>query len=102
MEVKFLKNGKTLTIYVYGELDECSASKAKRILDDVLEDNLNCSKVIFNLSGLSFMDSTGVGLLIGRYKKLKNFNVSAYISGASIEAEKVLQLSGLYHVMPKI
>lgn len=102
MEVKFLKNGKTLTLYVYGELDECSASKAKKILDDVLEDNLNCSKVIFNLSGLSFMDSTGVGLLIGRYKKLKNFNVSAYISGASIEAEKVLQLSGLYHVMPKI
>lgn len=102
MQVKFIKNGETLTLYVFGELDECSSSKAKEILDKVLIDNLGCSKVIFNLSGLSFMDSTGVGLLIGRYKKLKNFNVPCYISGASNETEKVLQLSGLYNIMPKI
>lgn len=101
MEIKYIKNNSSLTIYVYGELDECSASTAKELLDKVLYDNINSKKVIFDLSGLSFMDSTGIGLLIGRYKKLKQFNVPSYISGASINVEKVIELAGLYKIMPK-
>ena len=101
MEIKFIKNKTALTVYVYGELDECTASHAKDILDRLLLDNLNTSKVVFDLSGLSFMDSTGIGLLIGRYKKLKQFNIPSYISGASVSTEKVIQLAGLYKIMPK-
>ena len=101
MEIKYLKKSDTLTFYVYGELDECSASSAKEIFDKVINDNLNSKKVVFDLSGLSFMDSTGIGLLIGRYKKLKNHSLLSYISGASSQTEKVLELSGLYSIMPK-
>jgi stage II sporulation protein AA (anti-sigma F factor antagonist) len=90
-----------LTVYVYGELDECSASKAKSMLDKLLLDNINSESVVFDLSGLSFMDSTGIGLLIGRYKKLKQFNIPTYISGASVATEKVIELAGLYKIMPK-
>ena len=102
MEIKYKNSNNNLTVYVYGELDECSASNAKNILDKLLLNNLNTKKVVFDLSGLSFMDSTGVGLLIGRYKKLKQFNISSYISGASINIEKVIELAGLYNIMPKI
>lgn len=101
MDIKYKKHNGDLIIYVYGELDECSASNAKMILDKVLFDNLCISKVVFDLSGLSFMDSTGIGLLIGRYKKLKQLNISSYISGASVATEKVIQLAGLYKIMPK-
>lgn len=101
MEIEYKKNSSLLTVYVYGELDECSASKAKDILDKVIYDNLNASKVVFDLSGLSFMDSTGIGLLIGRYKKLKQFNIPTYITGASVSTEKVIELAGLYRIMPK-
>ena len=101
MEVKYSKTKEALTLYVYGELDECTASKAKDILDKVILDNVNVNKVVFDLSGLSFMDSTGIGLLIGRYKKLKSFNLPAYITGASFSTEKVIELAGLYGIMPK-
>ena len=101
MEIKYKKSNLSLTIYVYGELDECSASNAKNIMDKLLLDNINSKKVVFDLSGLSFMDSTGVGLLIGRYKKLKQFNIPSYISGASVATEKVIELAGLYNIMPK-
>lgn len=101
MEVKYKKNSSALTVYIYGELDECSAPNARKILDKVLNDNLGVSKVVFDLSGLSFMDSTGIGLLIGRYKKLKQFNVPTYISGATVSTEKVIELAGLYQIMPK-
>ena len=101
MDVKYKKLGDYLTIYVCGELDEYSASNAKNILDKLLYDNLNTKEVVFNLSGLSFMDSTGIGLLIGRYKKLKQFSKPTYISGASMAIEKVIELAGLYSIMPK-
>ncbi len=101
MEIKYKNSNLSLTIYVYGELDECSASNAKNILDKLLFDNLTTKKVIFDLSGLSFMDSTGIGLLIGRYKKLKQFNIPSYITGASVATEKVIELAGLYNIMPK-
>ena len=101
MEIKYKKDARALTVYVYGELDECSASRARVILDKLLINNLESGKVIFDLSGLSFMDSTGIGLLIGRYKKLKEFNIPSYISGASVSTEKVIQLAGLYKIMPK-
>lgn len=101
MDIKYRKSRDALTVFVDGELDEYSASHAKDILDRLLLDNINTSKVIFDLSGLSFMDSTGIGLLIGRYKKLRQFNVPSYISGASVSTEKVIELAGLYKIMPK-
>lgn len=101
MEIKYLKNKNDVTVYLYGELDECSASNVKILLDKVIEDNLNSKKFFFDLSGLTFMDSTGIGLLIGRYKKLKQFNINSYICGANVATEKVLELAGLYGIMPK-
>lgn len=102
MDIKYKKKDAELTVFVYGELDECSASKTKEILDKIITDNVNANKVIFDLSGLSFMDSTGIGMLIGRYKKLKQFNIQSYISGATIATEKVIELAGLYSIMPKL
>lgn len=101
MEIKYKKNNDVLTFYIYGELDEYSSSKAKEMLDKVILDNALVKNCVFNLSGLSFMDSTGIGLLIGRYKKLRNLGVVSYISGANFSAEKILELSGLYSIMPK-
>ncbi|MBR5192689.1 MAG: anti-sigma factor antagonist [Clostridia bacterium] len=101
MDIKYTVSNNNLTVFVYGELDECSASQAKNILDRIINDNLNSQKVIFNLSGISFMDSTGIGLLIGRYKKLIKHNVPSYIAGATPATEKVIKLCGLYNIMPK-
>ena len=101
MEIKYKKTNEKITFYFEGELDEYSASGAKEILDKLIFNNSNVNNVEFDLSDVSFMDSTGVGLLIGRYKKLKQYNIPSYIVGASISAEKVLTLSGIYGIMPK-
>lgn len=101
MEIKYKLNGKDLFLFVTGELDEHVAPKAKDILDKVISLNACAEKVVFDLSGLSFMDSTGVGLLIGRYKKLNEYCIPAYIRGASSSAERVIELAGLYGIMPK-
>ena len=101
MQIKYKKTGEELAIFLYGELDEYSAQKTKTLLDGLINDNLNSSLVVFDLSGLTFMDSTGIGLLIGRYKKLKQFDIPCFISGASVNIERVIELAGLYGIMPK-
>ena len=84
-----------------GELDESNAAYSKATLDDLfLSENFN--QVIIDLSELTFMDSTGVGILIGRYKRLKQKNVPIYICNPSKHAEKIFNMTGLYNIMPKI
>jgi stage II sporulation protein AA (anti-sigma F factor antagonist) len=101
MNLSYKVNNKVLTVYIKGELDECSAPKIKTDLDAILDENFFCDKVVFDLSGLTFMDSTGIGLLIGRYKKLKEINIPSFVTGASNSAEKVLEISGIYKIMPR-
>ena len=101
MDVKYKKQSDKLFIYLSGELDECVAVKAKTVLDDIIDQNLNIKCAVIDLGGLSFMDSTGIGMLIGRYKRLARFSVPTYLTGANVAVEKILEISGLYSIMPK-
>ena len=48
------------------------------------------------------MDSTGIGVLIGRYKRLKNRNVSIYVKNPTPTVDKIFKMSGLYEIMPRV
>ena len=48
------------------------------------------------------MDSTGIGMMIGRYKKAKKSLIKVYVNNPSKEISKILELSGLYQIMPLI
>ena len=84
-----------------GELDEHNAIYSKTTLDELFLQS-GFSQVIIDLSELEFMDSTGVGILIGRYKKLKERSIPIYICNPSKHAEKIFKMTGLYNIMPKI
>lgn len=101
MEVKSkLKNG-TLFISLSGELDEYSANYTRESMDQIIS-NTNFTKLIIDMGDLEFMDSTGIGVLIGRYKKLKTKNKSMYVINPTIHIERIFQMSGLYEIIPKI
>ena len=102
MEFKFKKSQDKLTVFLFGELDEYSSSSAREVIDRVLMDNLNFKKIVFDLSGLTFMDSTGIGFLIGRYKKFLRFGVKSYIINPSQSTDKILSMSGVYTLIPKL
>lgn len=102
MKVKYNLKSNSLYLYLCGELDECSASNVRGALDKLIDDNISVDSVVFNLSDLSFMDSTGIGMLLGRYKKLKKANVATYVENPSATADRIMQISGLYEIMPKI
>ena len=84
-----------------GELDEYSSVYTRDVLDKLLSGS-GFKKVIVDLSELEFMDSTGVGVLIGRYKKMKARNIPIYLCNPNNSIERIFRISGLYEIMPKI
>lgn len=102
MELKGNLKGDDLYIYLSGELDEHSVSSVREEADRLIDENAGLSRAVFNLAGVKFMDSTGIGFLIGRYKKLKKYGMGMYLENPNTGADKILELSGIYTLMPKI
>lgn len=84
-----------------GELDEGCVREVREKIDGFIAVN-DFSRFVFDFSGLSFMDSTGIGMLLGRYKQLKQRNVPIYISNARGHVDLILSTAGIYTIMKKI
>ena len=102
MKIKSVKDKNAIYLYMYGELDECSAKVVRESLDKIFEKYSDVKQVVFNFSNVDFMDSTGIGMLLGRYKKLKSMGVTSYIQSPNLHVERIIEISGLYKIMPKI
>ena len=101
MDVKFATGKHTLTIFLCGELDEYAADMVRQRIDDAIC-SPGISTVVFDLGNLVFMDSTGIGVLIGRYKKLKARGVPVCVKNVSAPIDKIFKMAGLYTIMPKV
>lgn len=101
MQIKHRIYNKILYLVLCGELDENNSHFAKSTLDELMEQS-GFKEIVIDLSELEFMDSTGVGVLIGRYKKMKEKNIPMFICNPSKHAEKIFNMTGLYGIMPKI
>ena len=102
MKVRFYQSGTCVTVSPEGEIDECSVSSLRKEVDEFIDEHSAIEQVIFNLSAVRFMDSTGRGFLIGRYKKLNRYRIRMYISNPNTSADKVLSVSGIYNLIEKV
>ena len=101
MEVYIDFEGRSMVFRLIGELDEHSAEFVRRRLDASIAES-NFDAVIFDLSRLSFMDSTGIGVVIGRYKLIRKQNKPVYVRNPSSTVDKIFRMSGLYEIISKI
>ncbi len=101
MKVKSRIYNETLYLLLCGELDEHTSSYVREEMDKAFGSGV-FKQIIIDLSELDFMDSTGIGVLIGRYKKMKDRKIPIYICNPSTHAEKIFKITGLYDIMPKI
>ncbi len=101
MQIKEGKLNGVLYIKLIGEMDEYSAQSIREKCDKLIEDNLGAKKIIINLSEVAFMDSTGIGFLIGRYKKATRAGIPLYVEAPNFAADKILNMSGIYTLIPK-
>lgn len=98
MYVQFDSIKNKLIVNLVGELDHHSAEEVRAKIDDRI-DRENIKEVILNFSKVTFMDSSGIGVVIGRYKKLQNKSADIAVSNLSASVKKVFQLSGLFKII---
>ncbi len=102
MQINARYHNNVLYLRLLGELDEHSAVIARREADRLAEGYAGSERAVFDLGEVSFMDSTGIGFLIGRYKKFRQMGVATYLTNPSQSTDKILSMSGVYSLMPKI
>lgn len=91
----------TLYIKLVGEMDEYSAQSVRAKCDEIIDKNCTAERIVINLSEVAFMDSTGIGFLIGRYKKAARMGIPVCVQAPNFAADKLLSLSGIYTLIPK-
>ena len=101
MQITYFEDAKKVVVKLIGELDESASNVAKRELDAIWN-STDKKALIFDLSRLSFMDSTGIGVLIGRYKIAKKLGISFYVQNLSKTVDKLFYMSGLYEIMTNL
>ena len=101
MQVLFTFEGQTLVVKLIGELDEHCAELVRRKMDAAIQEK-SFSAMVLHLSRMSFMDSTGIGVVIGRYKLLRKTNRKMYVRSPSVTVDKIFAMSGLYEIIERI
>ena len=86
--------GSVLSIHVRGEIDHHTASEIRRGIDGVLFEK-RPHKLILDLSAVSFMDSSGLGLIMGRYAVMKELDGEMVVWNPSPEIRSILTLAGM-------
>ena len=94
MSVEIRTNGETVTAYLSGELDHHSAKEMREAIDNAVELNMP-SRLVLNFKNVSFMDSSGIGLVMGRYRILSRTGAELNITGTSPQIYKVMKLAGI-------
>jgi stage II sporulation protein AA (anti-sigma F factor antagonist) len=87
-----------VVIPLAGTLDLTSLKGLRDQLDDVI-DRFPQSDLVLELSGVDFIDSSGLGLLLGRFRRLDGLGRSLKLIGVRAPVEKVLRLSGFHGIM---
>ncbi|MBR3778432.1 MAG: anti-sigma factor antagonist [Clostridia bacterium] len=94
MQLELTREGGNLTAALIGELDHHAAAELRQRIDTAV---LSCRprRLIINLERLTFMDSSGIGLIMGRYRLMASLGGEVRLSGTSPRMERMIRLAGL-------
>lgn len=99
LTAKYIISEETVTVSLSGEIDHHSARVLREEIDRKL-DELRPQKLILDMSGIGFMDSSGLGLILGRHTKMKAFGGNLTLLDPSKGVERVLRLATADKIIP--
>ncbi len=99
MEIQTQVHQHSLVVRVRGELDHHSAARVRQAVDSLLARGV-ARNLVLNLQGLSFMDSSGVGVILGRYRLVREKGGRMALCRVPEAVRRVLHISGVPKVIP--
>ena len=94
MKIEFSNEKNALIMKIEGEVDHRYAIRIRREADRKIVTYPNLPFII-DLTGVSFMDSSGIGVIIGRYKLVTSFGSEVLIVSSNNTVDRILNMSGI-------
>ena len=94
MNVTIESSGNLVIAYLYGEIDHHSAVSVRERIDNTLS-YIKPNHLILDFKNVSFMDSSGIGLVMGRYRIIQSFKGTLEIRNVTPKTKKIMELAGL-------
>jgi stage II sporulation protein AA (anti-sigma F factor antagonist) len=98
ISMQIRQQGDVLIARLGGELDHHTADKVKGHLEQQLAKG-HTKHLVVNLAGMHFMDSSGLGVLIGRYKQIKQLGGQMKVSNVDPAIYRIIEMSGLFKII---
>lgn len=95
---EFIVKGNVLVVRLTGELDHHEAEKLREQWKDHIYENA-VKHVLLNLGGVSFMDSSGLGVVLGRYKEILQLDGELFVCSVTPSVERLFEMSGLFKIV---
>jgi stage II sporulation protein AA (anti-sigma F factor antagonist) len=101
LESKYFEEDKLLILKITDEIDECSVQKIRRKADYEIERYMP-KRVVFDFDSVTFMDSAGIGLVIGRYKMANMLGGKLEIANLTQNVKKIFEMCGVLKLIPVV
>ncbi len=97
LEVNMCIKQDTIFARFKGDLDEASSKDVRSKLSDLLK-KYNIKNIVFNLQELTFLDSSGIGMIIGRYNQIIERDGKIILCEINQHIERIILMSGLLKI----
>lgn len=94
MNVTLESSGNLMIAYLIGDIDHHSAAAIREKIDNTLSFK-KPQHLILDFKNVTFMDSSGIGLVMGRYRLIQNFRGTLEIRNVTSQTKKLMELAGL-------
>ena len=91
----------TLVLHLPREIDHHSSQEIRERTEEYLRAT-SIRHIVFDFSQTTFMDSSGIGALLGRYKRMRERGGSVMIYGADARIRRILRISGVDKLIPSV
>jgi len=91
-----MKQG-VLVIKLEGELDVCGADNFRMTVDQAL-DETGAKNILLNMQAVSFIDSSGLGVILGRYKRINQLGGKLLVIHLEPQVQRIFELAGLMKI----
>jgi len=99
--LRSIRDGDSVIVRLEGELDHCCAQSIRRELDAMLADH-TLRHLILDFSSLNFMDSSGIGVVLGRYRILRDRGGSLSVSHMNRHVARIFHMSGMDRIIANL
>ena len=99
MDIKVKQLGRVMLVSLDGELDLAAAPRVRAAVDEAIEADAKINCLVWDLAQVDFIDSSGLGVLLGRYNKMKSRDGQVVVASAPGPLRRMLAMAGLERII---